>query len=78
MHSPNPTPGWAFTGPIGAQDAAWLAAVASNSNTESNTGPSAYDGYATNVVIDAALASLSSGRPQLVLQETDRPAGPRS
>lgn len=38
-----------------AQDAAWLAAVA----TGSITGPSAYDGYATNAVIDAALASLA-------------------
>lgn len=50
-----------------AQDAAWLAAVASGSST----GPSAYDGYATNVVIDAALAALSSGRTQSVLQETE-------
>ena len=49
-----------------AQDAAWLAAVAA----KSNTGPSAYDGYATNVVIDAALVSLASGRTQSILQET--------
>jgi myo-inositol 2-dehydrogenase / D-chiro-inositol 1-dehydrogenase len=47
------------------QDAAWLAAVAA----KSNAGPSAYDGYATNAVIDAALASLASGRTQSVLQE---------
>jgi myo-inositol 2-dehydrogenase/D-chiro-inositol 1-dehydrogenase len=50
-----------------SQDAAWLAAVADRSTT----GPSAYDGYATNAVIDAALASLASGRAQSVRQETD-------
>lgn len=50
-----------------AQDAAWLAAVAAGSNT----GPSAYDGYATNAVIDAALASLANGRTQSVRQETE-------
>jgi myo-inositol 2-dehydrogenase / D-chiro-inositol 1-dehydrogenase len=47
-----------------AQDAAWLDAVAARSNT----GPSAYDGYATNAVIDAALAALASGRPRSVRQ----------
>jgi myo-inositol 2-dehydrogenase/D-chiro-inositol 1-dehydrogenase len=47
-----------------AEDAAWLAAVAA----KSNTGASAYDGYATNVVIDAALAALASGRTQAVRQ----------
>jgi len=50
-----------------SQDAAWLAAVAA----ESITGASAYDGYATNAVIDAGLASLASGRAQAVLQETE-------
>lgn len=46
------------------QDAAWLAGVSG----EPFTGASSYDGYATNVVIDAALASLASGRPQPVRQ----------
>jgi myo-inositol 2-dehydrogenase/D-chiro-inositol 1-dehydrogenase len=59
-----------------SQDAAWLAAVAA----ESITGASTYDGYATNVVIDAALASLASGRPHSVRQETEsdhlRPSEP--
>lgn len=45
-----------------AQDAAWLAAVGS----AHVPGASAYDGYATNVVIDAALASLVSGHPETV------------
>jgi myo-inositol 2-dehydrogenase/D-chiro-inositol 1-dehydrogenase len=48
-----------------AQDAAWLAAVAGTSNS----GASAYDGYATNTVIDAALASLVTGRTEPVRQE---------
>jgi myo-inositol 2-dehydrogenase / D-chiro-inositol 1-dehydrogenase len=56
-----------FHGAYRSQDAAWLAAVA----TRSNAGPSAYDGYATNAVIDAALASLASGRTQPVQQETE-------
>ncbi len=47
-----------------SQDAAWLAGVVGGSFT----GASSYDGYATNVVIDAALASLASGRPQSVRQ----------
>ncbi|QLL05861.1 Gfo/Idh/MocA family protein [Mycobacterium vicinigordonae] len=50
------------------QDAAWLASVAGGSTN----GPTAYDGYATNVVIDAALAALSSGRTQPVSLEIDR------
>ncbi len=50
-----------------SQDAAWLAGVAA----KSITGPSAYDGYATNAVIDAALASLASGRTQSVRQDTE-------
>lgn len=49
-----------------SQDAAWLAAVAA----KTSHGPSAYDGYATDAVIDAALASLASGRTQSVQQET--------
>jgi myo-inositol 2-dehydrogenase/D-chiro-inositol 1-dehydrogenase len=58
-----------------SQDAAWLAAVAA----KSTIGPSAYDGYATNAVIDAALASLASGRAQRVEQETEstQPGLPR-
>jgi myo-inositol 2-dehydrogenase / D-chiro-inositol 1-dehydrogenase len=56
-----------FHGAYRSQDAAWLAAVAA----KSSIGPSAYDGYATNVVIDAALASLASGRAQSVLQEME-------
>ncbi len=40
-----------------AQDAGWLGEVA----TESITGPSAYDGYAANAVIEAALSSLENG-----------------
>lgn len=55
-----------FRGAYRSQDAAWLAAVAARSNA----GPSAYDGYATNAVIDAALASLASGHTQPVRQET--------
>jgi myo-inositol 2-dehydrogenase/D-chiro-inositol 1-dehydrogenase len=35
----------------------------------SNTGASAYDGYATNAVIDAALTSLVSGRTEQVRQK---------
>lgn len=56
-----------FHGAYRAQDAAWLAAVAAGSNT----GPSAYDGYANNAVVDAALDSLTSGRAQSVQQETE-------
>jgi myo-inositol 2-dehydrogenase / D-chiro-inositol 1-dehydrogenase len=53
-----------FAGAYRAQNAAWLAAVA----TESITGPSAYDGYATNAVIDAALFALQRGNGQPVHQ----------
>ena len=60
-----------FRGAYRAQDAAWLQAVA----TQSSTGPSAYDGYANNAVIDAALAALASGRAQRVRQATDRTVG---
>jgi myo-inositol 2-dehydrogenase / D-chiro-inositol 1-dehydrogenase len=45
-----------------AQDAAWLAAVADGTNV---VGATAYDGYAANTVIDAALTSLTSGCPEL-------------
>jgi myo-inositol 2-dehydrogenase / D-chiro-inositol 1-dehydrogenase len=57
---------WAerFDGAYRAQNAAWLAAVA----TESITGPSAYDGYATNAVADAALSALQEGTGQRVHQ----------
>lgn len=47
-----------------AQDTAWLAAVANGSIN----GPSAYDGYAANAVVDAALAALRSGDTQVVHQ----------
>lgn len=47
-----------------AQDAAWIDGVATK--TPVAVGASAYDGYATNAVIDAALAALSSGRCHLV------------
>lgn len=57
---------WAerFDGAYRAQNTAWLAAVA----TESITGPSAYDGYATNAVADAALSALQEGTGQRVHQ----------
>lgn len=45
------------------QDAAWLTSITSNSPV----GASARDGYATNTVIDAALASLASGKPEPVI-----------
>lgn len=53
-----------------SQDASWLSAVA----TGSPVGASAYDGYRTNAVIDAALTSLESGRTQ----HTFRDSGPKS
>ncbi len=46
-----------------AQDAAWLAAIAAGTNV---VGATANDGYAVNTVIDAALASLDSGRAATV------------
>ncbi len=52
---------------IQSQDAAWLAALAAGPAT----GASAYDGYATNAVIDAALTSLVSGRTEQVRQAGD-------
>lgn len=48
------------------QNAAWLASVG---GTEF-PGASAYDGYATNAVIDAALASLASGHAESVQLQT--------
>lgn len=45
-----------------SQDAAWLDSV----GVGAPVGASAYDGYATNVVIDAAVASLVSGHPEPV------------
>lgn len=56
-----------FAGAYGAQDAAWLAAVAG----KSTTGASAYDGYANNAVVDAALAALATGRSEPVQQATE-------
>jgi myo-inositol 2-dehydrogenase/D-chiro-inositol 1-dehydrogenase len=44
------------------QDAAWLSAM----HSTALPGASAYDGYATNTVIDAALASLASGHAETV------------
>lgn len=46
-----------------AQDAAWLTAVTDGTNV---AGATAYDGYAVNTVIDAALAALVSGRAESV------------
>lgn len=74
-HVAQPMPdGWMerFHAAYRSQDAAWLAAVAA----KSNIGSSAYDGYATNAVIDAALASLASGRTQPVQQEAERTQPP--
>ncbi|MDT5348946.1 MAG: myo-inositol 2-dehydrogenase / D-chiro-inositol 1-dehydrogenase [Mycobacterium sp.] len=76
-HAAQPNPdAWMerFHGAYRSQDAAWLAAVAAGSIA----GPSAYDGYATNAVIDAALASLASGRTESVLQqiESTQPGSP--
>jgi myo-inositol 2-dehydrogenase / D-chiro-inositol 1-dehydrogenase len=53
-----------------AQDAAWLSAVTG----KPNTGASAYDGYAGQAVIGAALAALASGRPQQVEQAAENAA----
>jgi myo-inositol 2-dehydrogenase / D-chiro-inositol 1-dehydrogenase len=66
---------WAerFDGAYHIQNAAWLAAVA----TESITGPSAYDGYATNAVADAALSALQEGTAQRVRQVLDGTLGCR-
>ncbi|KLO28424.1 hypothetical protein ABH37_06290 [Mycobacterium haemophilum] len=69
-HGAQPTPdAWMqrFHQAYRSQDASWLAAVAA----KSTIGPSAYDGYATNAVIDAALASLATGRTQSVQQESE-------
>ncbi len=67
LASPAPTDNWIqrFHQAYRAQDAAWLAAVAA----KTQTGASAYDGYASNTVIDAALAALASGRPEPVRQD---------
>jgi myo-inositol 2-dehydrogenase / D-chiro-inositol 1-dehydrogenase len=64
---------WAerFDGAYRAQNAAWVAAVAA----ESITGPSAYDGYATNAVADAALSALQEGIGQPVHQVPARTPG---
>jgi myo-inositol 2-dehydrogenase/D-chiro-inositol 1-dehydrogenase len=53
-----------FEGAYRAQDATWLASVA----TKSITGPSAYDGYATNAVAEAALSALHDGNRRPVQQ----------
>ncbi len=47
-----------------AQDQAWLAGLAGDG--ADSPGAGAYDGYAVNAVIDAALSALHSGRPQPV------------
>jgi myo-inositol 2-dehydrogenase / D-chiro-inositol 1-dehydrogenase len=72
--APQPQPqAWMerFHGAYRTQDAAWLAGVAA----QSPTGPSAYDGYANNTVVDAALAALASGHAQSVRQETESTVG---
>jgi myo-inositol 2-dehydrogenase/D-chiro-inositol 1-dehydrogenase len=73
LASPALTEDWMerFHGAYRAQNAAWLEAVAA----QSSTGPSAYDGYANNAVIDAALATLASGRAQRVRQESESTVG---
>jgi myo-inositol 2-dehydrogenase / D-chiro-inositol 1-dehydrogenase len=73
LASPAPTDDWTqrFRGAYRAQNDAWLQAVAA----KSSTGPSAYDGYATNVVVNAALTALASGRPQTVQQQTETTIG---
>jgi len=53
-----------FTGAYRAQDAAWVGGVAA----DSITGPSAYDGYAANAVVAAALCALRDGNSQAVHQ----------
>ncbi|WP_173007963.1 Gfo/Idh/MocA family protein [Mycolicibacterium sp. P1-18] len=53
-----------FAGAYQAQDVAWITSVANRRIV----GPSAYDGYATNAVIDAALAALRSGHSAKVAQ----------
>lgn len=55
-----------------SQDAAWLTAVA----VGPTTGASAYDGYATNAVIDAALTSLVSGCTEQVRQADEDVSAP--
>lgn len=58
-----------FDGAYRAQNASWLTAVAN----DSVDGPSAYDGYASNAVADAALAALSTGATQVVQQIPTKP-----
>ncbi|CAN5508856.1 Gfo/Idh/MocA family oxidoreductase [soil metagenome] len=53
-----------FAGAYQAQDVAWITSVASRHIV----GPSAYDGYAANAAIDAALEALRSGRRATVAQ----------
>ena len=47
-----------------AQNVAWAASLARNTPT----GPTAYDGYANNAIVDAALQALATGRTTLVDQ----------
>lgn len=53
-----------------AQNAAWLAAITDGTNV---AGATAYDGYAVNTVIDAAVTSLESGHAETT-QLTPLPA----
>ncbi|OBA78253.1 hypothetical protein A9W99_24295 [Mycobacterium sp. 1164966.3] len=55
-----------------AQDVDWAASLARNTFT----GPSAYDGYANNAVVHAALQSLGTG--QSVVVEQAPPSSPRT
>ena len=53
-----------FNAAYRAQDTAWIGGVAA----ETTTGASAYDGYAANAVVAAALSALRSGNSQAVDQ----------
>jgi myo-inositol 2-dehydrogenase/D-chiro-inositol 1-dehydrogenase len=53
-----------FEGAYRAQDFQWAASVARNTVT----GPTAYDGYANNAVVHAALEALATGKPTPVDQ----------
>jgi myo-inositol 2-dehydrogenase / D-chiro-inositol 1-dehydrogenase len=56
-----------FNAAYRAQDTAWIGGVAA----ESITGASAYDGYAANAVVAAALSALRDGNSRIVDQAPD-------
>jgi myo-inositol 2-dehydrogenase/D-chiro-inositol 1-dehydrogenase len=56
-----------FSAAYRAQDTAWIGGLAA----ESITGASAYDGYAANAVVAAALSALRSGNSQAVDQASN-------